>query len=308
MKVGIFGGTGFIGRNLTTELLANGYQVSVVTRNSVESITKAENRVRMIRWSDESPLAFLSELEDADAIINLAGESIGNRRWTDAVKKEILNSRIKTTKAIVSAINSRAILPKALINASAVGYYGPHKDEEITEAEEAGEDFLAQVCREWEKEAYKVQPNLTRVATIRIGVVLGNEGALNRMAMPFRFYLGGPLGTGEQWLSWIHIKDLTRIISISTEYGKTINLPDIKRLQLKNDLPQGLKKVVGINLGTILKGNFTSKDGDLTVYIDTAHPPFIFLSTTTGLIIINDRTKTDTQSLYNQLETKIKQK
>ncbi|KLU62800.1 hypothetical protein CEB3_c08900 [Peptococcaceae bacterium CEB3] len=96
-----------------------------------------------------------------------------------------------------------------------------------------------------------------------------------------------------------------KTFSISTEYGKTVNLSDIKRVQLKNDLPKGLKKVLGINMGTILKGHFTSKNGDLTVYINTAHPPFIFLSTTSGLIIINDRTKTDTQSLYNQLETKI---
>ncbi|WP_088187167.1 DUF3784 domain-containing protein [Desulfosporosinus sp. FKA] len=116
------------------------------------------------------------------------------------------------------------------------------------------------------------------------------------VSIPLYFYSRPPV---------YYINDST--FSISTEYGETINISDIKRLQLKNNLPQGLKKVVGINLGTILKGNFTSKNGDLTVYINTAHPPFIYLSTTTGLIIINDQTKTDTQSLFNRLETKIKQ-
>ncbi|HVJ49740.1 TIGR01777 family oxidoreductase [Desulfitobacterium sp.] len=218
MNVVIFGGTGFIGRNLTNELLINGYHVSVITRNSVKSIANAENKVQMIRWQNESPLSSISELKDVDVIVNLAGESIGNHRWTDAVKREILNSRIRTTKAIVASINSHAILPKVLINASAVGYYGPHKDEEITEVEEAGQDFLDQVCRDWEKEAYRVRNDLTRVATIRIGVVLGTEGALNRMVMPFRFYIGGPLGTGNQWLSWIHIQDLTSIIRFVIEH------------------------------------------------------------------------------------------
>ena len=128
-----------------------------------------------------------------------------------------MTSRIRTTCAIVSAINDRTIQPRVLINASAVGYYGPCQDEEITEIEEAGQDFLAQVCRDWENEAYKAQSDLTRVATIRIGVVLGRKGALNRMKIPFKFYMGGPLGKGNQWLSWIHIKDLTSMIRFVIE-------------------------------------------------------------------------------------------
>jgi hypothetical protein len=218
MNVLIFGGTGFVGRNLTEELLANGYQVFVVTRNRQKTANSLGEKVKVIEWDNISPLSSIYELRGIDAVVNLAGESIGNRRWSDSVKQEILASRIRTTGAIVTAINNGTIQPKVLINASAVGYYGPCQDDEITESAEAGQDFLAQVCRDWENEAYKVQNGLTRVVTIRIGVVLGNEGALNRMAMPFKFYIGGPLGTGNQWLSWIHIQDLTSMIRFIIEH------------------------------------------------------------------------------------------
>jgi|SRR5665648_717412 len=217
MKVLIFGGAGFVGRNLTKELLANGYQVSVVSRNRQETVNSLGDNVQVIEWDNISPLSSKYELHKIDVVINLAGESIGNRRWSNSVKREILGSRISTTGAIVTAINNRTIQPKVLINASAVGYYGPRQDEEITESEEAGHDFLAQVCRDWENEAYKVQSDLTRVVTIQIGVVLGSEGALSRMAIPYKFYIGGPLGTGNQWISWIHIQDLTSMMRFIIE-------------------------------------------------------------------------------------------
>lgn len=217
MNVLIFGGTGFVGRNLTDELLANGYEVFVVTRNRQKTINGLVSKVKIIEWDSYSPLSSISGLQDIDVVVNLAGESIGNRRWSNSVKQRILTSRIRTTSAIVSAINDRTIQPKVLINASAVGYYGSRQDEEITDTEKAGQDFLARVCRDWENEAYKAQSILTRVVTIRIGVVLGREGALNRMIIPFKFYIGGPLGAGNQWLSWIHIKDLTRMIRFVIE-------------------------------------------------------------------------------------------
>ncbi len=218
MNVLIFGGTGFVGRNLTDELLANGYQVSVVTRNRQKTANSLRSGVKLIEWDNISPLSFVCELPETDAVINLAGESIGNRRWSASVKQEILASRIRTTGAIVTAINNHTIQPKILINASAVGYYGPRQDEKITESAAAGQDFLAQVCQEWENEAYKAQSSIPRVATIRIGVVLGDEGALKRMAIPFKFYIGGPLGSGNQWLSWINIKDLTSMIRFIIEH------------------------------------------------------------------------------------------
>lgn len=222
MKVLIFGGAGFVGRNLTKELLANGYQVSVVSRNRQKTINSLGDNVQVIEWDNISPLSSMYELHEIDVVINLAGESIGNRRWSNLIKQEILTSRIRTTSAIVAAINNRTMQPKVLINASAVGYYGPRQDDKITELEKVGQDFLAGVCRAWEKEAYKVQNNFTRVVTLRIGVVLGNEGALKRMVMPFKFFIGGPLGRGNQWLSWIHIQDLTSMIRFVIEHQEVI--------------------------------------------------------------------------------------
>lgn len=246
MKALIFGGAGFVGRSLTEELLTNGYQVCVVTRNRQITVNNLGNNVKVIEWNNNSPLSSIKELQKIDVVINLAGESIGNRRWSDSVKQEILDSRIRTTVAIVTAINNRTIQPKVLINASAVGYYGPHQDEAITEVEAAGPDFLAQVCRAWEKEAYKAQSDLTRVVTIRIGVVLGREGALNRMVMPFKFYLGGPLGTGNQWLSWIHIQDLTSMIRFVIEHQEVtgpINATAPESVRMR-DFCKALGKVI----------------------------------------------------------------
>lgn len=217
MKILFFGGTGFIGRNMTKELLVNGHQVFIVTRNR-QKVSNALDKVQIIDWDNKSTLSSLIGLQDIDAVINLAGESLANRRWSDSVKKEILDSRINTTQAIVTAINNRTIQPKVLINASAVGYYGPRQDEEISETGTAGQDFLAQVCQEWENEAYKVRSDFVRVVTMRIGVVLGREGALDRMKIPFKFYIGGALGTGKQWLSWIHINDLTSLLRFVIEH------------------------------------------------------------------------------------------
>lgn len=218
MNVLVFGGTGFVGRNLIDELLDNGYRLFLVTRNYQNTVNRLGNKVHVIEWDNNSPLNAIDELPEIDVVINLAGESIGNRRWSKSVKQEIIASRVRTTRAIVTAINNYTFQPKVLVNASAVGYYGPSSDDKITESGEAGQDFLAQVCREWESEAYKVENDFTRVITIRIGVVLGKEGALNRMMVPFKFFMGGPLGTGKQWLSWIHIKDLTGMIRFIIEH------------------------------------------------------------------------------------------
>ncbi|EHQ91011.1 TIGR01777 family oxidoreductase [Desulfosporosinus youngiae] len=217
MNVLIFGGTGFLGRHLTEELLSCGYQVSVITRNRQMIANKIESDVELLEWDNTTPLSSIRNLGAIDGVINFAGESIGNRRWTDSVKPEILNSRINSTRAIVNAINDGTIKPKVLINASAVGYYGSHQNEKITESEAPGQDFLAEVCRKWEAEAYKVHKQSTRVVTIRIGIVLGSQGALARMVTPYKFYVGGPLGKGDQWLSWIHIQDLLRMLRFIIE-------------------------------------------------------------------------------------------
>jgi len=212
LNVIVFGGTGFVGRHLTRELLERGCQVHIITRNRNTAAERVGDAVNLIEWDYNSPLAILN-LPEVEAVINLAGESIGSRRWTAAVKEEIERSRVKTTHAIVTAINNGTLVTPLLINASAVGYYGPCGDEVVTEETKPGEDFLAKVCRAWEGEAYKVNRSKARVVTLRLGVVLGKDSAaLKRMALPFKFYVGGPLGRGNQYLSWIHIQDLTRMI------------------------------------------------------------------------------------------------
>ncbi|MEL1136585.1 TIGR01777 family oxidoreductase [Desulfitobacterium sp. THU1] len=217
MNVLIFGGTGFLGRKLTKELLSSGYKVSVISRKRQISADK-DSDVDLIEWDYKSPLSSINNVKEYEVVINFAGESIGNRRWSNSVKQEILKSRINTTRSIVNAINDGTMSPKVLINASAVGYYGFRQDEKITESEGPGQDFLAEVCQKWEAEAYKVKNDFTRVVTIRTGVVLGSQGALTRMVMPFKFYVGGPLGKGTQWLPWIHVEDHIRMVRFIIEH------------------------------------------------------------------------------------------
>lgn len=206
-----------MGRHLMKELLASGCRVAVATRNRQAAAGQVENGVELVEWDGMLSISPADKLESVDGVINFSGESIGNRRWSDSLKQEIVNSRIKSTRSIVKAINEGKIKAKVFINASAVGYYGPHRDEVITEREAPGRDFLAEVCRQWEAEAYKVHNPLTRVVTLRIGVVLGRQGALARMTMPYKFYAGGPLGQGEQWLAWIHVQDLVRMLRFILE-------------------------------------------------------------------------------------------
>lgn len=218
MNVLIYGGTGFLGRELTKELLSSSYKVSVITRNRQISADKVQSNVDLIEWNIRTPLSSITALREFDVIINFAGESIGNRRWSNQVKQEILNSRINTTRAIVNAINDGIMNPKVFINASAVGYYGPRQDEKITEDQGPGRDFLAEVCQKWEAKANKVNNGSTRVVTIRTGVVLGSQGALTRMVLPFKYYIGGPLGKGSQWLPWIHVEDFVRMVRFIIEH------------------------------------------------------------------------------------------
>ena len=246
MNVLIFGGTGYLGTELTEELLIAGYKVSVVTRNRQTAADKVPSNVYLIEWDYKSPLSSVANLKEFDVVINFAGKSIGDRRWTKSVKQEILDSRINSTRAIVNAINNGIMKPRVLINASAVGYYGPRQDEKITESKGPGLDFLAEVCRKWEAEAHKVENGFTRVVLVRIGVVLGRQGALTRMVLPFKFFVGGPLGDGTQWLSWIHIEDFTRMLRFIIEHDEVtgpVNVTSPSPVRMK-DFAKTLGKVL----------------------------------------------------------------
>jgi len=152
-------------------------------------------------------------LDGADGIINLAGEPIAAKRWTHRQKHKIRTSRIESTHSLVTAIAKTKQKPEFLLNASAVGYYGSRGDEPITEEAEAGEDFLGSVCREWEVEAIKAEALGLRVILLRTGIVIGQGGgALAKMTPPFKYFIGGPLGSGMQWMSWIHLEDEVGLI------------------------------------------------------------------------------------------------
>ena len=146
-------------------------------------------------------------------MVNLAGESIGAKRWDAEYKAAILESRVSTTRRVVDAIGAAGRRPQVLINASAVGFYGPRGDEEVTEATPSGDDFLSGVCREWEREAERVSSFGAREVRMRLGVVLGDGGgSLEKMLLPFKMFVGGPVGDGRQWFSWVHLADVVGAI------------------------------------------------------------------------------------------------
>ena len=180
--------------------------------------------------------ALVAAVNGADAVVNLAGEPIAGKRWTRAQKARLRSSRIDTTRTIVEAIADVQHKPKILLNASAVGYYGPRGDETVTEAEPAGGDFLAGLCREWEAEALRAEPHGVAVVRLRTGIVLGRGGgALAKMIPPFKFFIGGTLGSGRQWMPWIHLKDEVGIIEhlLAAGVGGAVNAAAPEPVRMK---------------------------------------------------------------------------
>jgi len=217
MRLLLTGGTGFIGRALRESLVTKGHEVVILTRQS--SLEHQPGvRSRYCYWNPPESGTWENELSGIDGVINLAGESVVGKRWTRKQKEKILDSRVTSTQAIVRAIQKTKKKPFLLLNASATGYYGPRGDEEITEKTTNGSDFLGQTCRVWEEEARQAEVLGVRVIRLRIGIVLEKGGgALGKMLMPFQMGLGGPLGRGRQWMSWIHRKDLIGLIHFLLE-------------------------------------------------------------------------------------------
>jgi len=204
MQIVVAGGTGFLGSALVTRLRNDGHTVAVLSRHP--------RGAHQHEWSPYgSSSGWLHLLEGADAVINLAGAPIA-ARWTAAHKREMWNSRLLSTRTLVGAIKSVRHGPPVLINASAIGTYGDRADEMVTEDCQPGSGFLASMGAAWEKETRSAPPE-TRVVLLRTGIALGKEGgALPRMALPFRFFVGGPLGSGRQYVSWIHRDDWTAMV------------------------------------------------------------------------------------------------
>lgn len=206
MHVVVAGGTGFRGRPLVERLERDGHEVRVLSRRP--------SAAREIGWTPDGAAGpWAAVLDEADAVVNLAGESIAGGRWTDARKARIRESRVWATRSLVTAIQQARRRPAVLLSGSATGYYGPRGDEPLTEASPPGEDFLANVCRDWETEAVRAA-GTTRVVLLRTGIALERDGgALPQMALPFRMFGGGPVGSGRQYYSWIHRDDWLEMVA-----------------------------------------------------------------------------------------------
>jgi uncharacterized protein len=209
MKIAVAGGTGFIGTALVKALAERGHAVTVLTRRPRALSPPAATVV----LDPDRPAGLEKILEDYDGVVNLAGESIAAGRWTKRRKSAILESRLKATRALVDIMAKCRKGPEVFLSASAVGYYGNRGGESLTEDADSGGGFLAEVCRKWEEEAKRAETAARRVVTPRIGIVLGRGGgALAKMLLPFKLGLGGPLGDGRQWMSWVHAEDLAGLM------------------------------------------------------------------------------------------------
>jgi uncharacterized protein len=208
-KVVISGGSGFIGSHLSELLLRQGYEVIHLSRSIRE-----DTRVKHYLWDVEEGKIEEGALQGADYIINLAGSSLADQRWTAANKQKMMQSRTASTALLVRELARLGIKPKAFVSASGINYYGGDSgDALLREQSDAGQDFLGSVCRAWEAEALRAEEQGIRVVLLRIGVVLSPEGgALKQLMLPFRFGGGAALGSGRQWMSWIHIEDLCQLM------------------------------------------------------------------------------------------------
>jgi len=217
VRVLITGGTGFIGGAVARALGDLGHSVIVLSRRNAPP-SGWGNNVRLVHWKGPEADIPKEACDQIDAVVNLAGESIGTKRWTNARKNQVFDSRIQTTRRLAAKIVAMPVKPRVLISGSAIGYYGPHGDEELSEASPSGSDFLAVVCSHWEEEAKAVVRQGVRLALLRTGVVLGpGGGALSRMMLPFKLFVGGPVGSGRQVVSWIHRDDLVGLIRFILE-------------------------------------------------------------------------------------------
>ncbi len=217
MRVFVTGGTGLVGTRLIQQLRGRGTEVVALTRRPSEAARRLAG-CTIVEGDPTQPGVWMDSAADCDAVINLAGENVFARRWNDEFKARLRDSRVQGTTNVVEALARRPGTSKVLVNASAIGYYGPHGDEELTEASPPGDDFLARLCVEWEQAARRAEEHGVRVVMVRVGVVLDPEGgALPQMVTPFKLFAGGPTGSGKQWLSWIHHADLTGLLLLALD-------------------------------------------------------------------------------------------
>ncbi|MEZ5316175.1 MAG: TIGR01777 family oxidoreductase [Vicinamibacterales bacterium] len=226
MKIVIAGGSGFLGGRLVDHFETRGFDVVVLTR-SPEAVRSP--LVRQVAWSPEAsadasgdaptPGSWAAALDGADAVVNLAGASLAGRRWTTAYKQELRRSRVTSTRALVNAVRAATTRPPVFVQGSAVGYYGTSREGPIDESCPPGDDFLGRMCVAWEAEALPLTALGVRLVILRTGIALARDGgALQKMAPAFRYFVGGPLGSGRQYLSWIHRDDWVAMVDWAIEH------------------------------------------------------------------------------------------
>jgi uncharacterized protein (TIGR01777 family) len=221
MRVFLTGGTGLVGSRLVKRLRERGDGVKLLTRRP-DAVRDKFAGCDLVAGDPMTAGPWMDAVGDCDAVISLAGENIFGRRWNDDFKRMLMDSRVKTTENVAAALarqpRTAAGSAKVLVNATAVGYYGPHDDEEIDESWPPGNDFLAQICIAWENATEAAQSAGVRVARVRIGVVLDREGgALKAMLTPFKLGAGGPVGSGRQWMPWIHHADMVGLLLLALD-------------------------------------------------------------------------------------------
>jgi len=205
MKVAVAGANGLIGSNLVRALRGRGDEVVGLVRNP--------RNPGEVRWDPKAGGEWTRSIDGVDGVVNLAGANVGGKRWTAEYKREIRESRLSSTRALVEAMRAASRRPRVFVSASAVGYYGDRGDAEVTESTPPGSDFLATVCKDWEEEASRAEQLGVRTVLLRTGVVLErNDSALAKMIPPFKAFVGGPIGSGQQWFPWIHIDDEVGLI------------------------------------------------------------------------------------------------
>ncbi len=224
----IAGASGFIGRAISTHLIQKGFHLIVLTRNPRRSEKLFPPGVSIVQWDAQTGNNWSDQVEGAHAFINLAGENVGSGYWTAEKKKRIRESRILATRALVNSLQSVQQKPGRVIQASAIGYYGSRGEDILTESSQAGKGFIAELTSEWERSAVEIDQLGVPLIIMRIGLVLGkNGGLLSRITLPFRFFVGGHFGRGDQWFSWIHLADLCEAITMfvtQPELSGTYNL------------------------------------------------------------------------------------
>ncbi len=236
-KIIVTGATGLIGKSLCEKLISNGYEITIFSRSKSKAEKIIPNAAAYVEWDYKNINSFQKNVDGKDAIIHLSGANLGAKRWTENYKKIIYESRIISSRNLVEAIKYAANKPKIFISASAVGFYGEKGDQLITEESSAGNDFLSKICYDWEEAAALSTKYGCRHSAVRTGIVLSlQEGMLNKMITPFKFFVGGPLGNGKQWVPWIHLVDLINlyIFILENEIHGAVNAASPNPVRMNN--------------------------------------------------------------------------